>query len=49
MQGFIIATTWNGIIEFNDRLISAIKTQSEKLQQIFPTKKVMTVMVGKQD
>ena len=47
--GFIIATTWNGIIEFNDRLISAIKTQSEKLQRIFPTKKVMTVMVGKQD
>ena len=47
--GFIIATTWNGIIEFNDRLINAIKTQSEKLQRIFPTKKVMTVMVGKQD
>ena len=47
--GFMIATTWNGIIEFNDRLINAIKTQSEKLQLIFPTKKVMTVMVGKQD
>jgi len=47
--GFMIATTWNGIIEFNDKLLDTIKTQSEKLQQIFPTKKVMTVMVGKQD
>ena len=47
--GFMIATTWNGIIEFNKRLLEAIETQTEKLQQIFPTKKVMTVMVGKQD